>query len=71
MLIAAGSTLAQGTVEIENASVRVLRVKQGPHEKAAGHQHPASVAVYLTNVRHRAVRGKSRGAMRTAIPLKT
>jgi beta-alanine degradation protein BauB len=53
MLIVAGSTLAQGTVEIENAWVRVLRVKQGPHEKTPEHQHPASVAVYLTDVRQR------------------
>jgi len=52
-VLAAGPALAQGTVEIENGWVRVLRVKQGPHEKAAEHQHPASVAVYLTDVRQR------------------
>lgn len=52
-VIAAASALAQGTVEIENAWVRVLRVKQGPHEKAPEHQHPASIAVYLTDVHQR------------------
>ncbi|HSP69300.1 MAG TPA: hypothetical protein VLN48_16350 [Bryobacteraceae bacterium] len=49
--------LAQGTaterVEIENAWVRVWRVKQAPHEKAPEHQHPASVAVYLTDLHQR------------------
>jgi len=43
----------QGTVEIENEWVRVLRVKQGPHEKTPEHQHPASVAVYLTDTHQR------------------
>ncbi|HSP69253.1 MAG TPA: hypothetical protein VLN48_16110, partial [Bryobacteraceae bacterium] len=52
-LIAAASAPAQGTVEIENAWVRVLRIKQGPHEKAPEHQHPASVAVYLTDIHQR------------------
>ncbi len=35
-------------VEIENDQVRVLRISYGPHEKAAMHEHPASVAVFLT-----------------------
>jgi len=52
-LVATGSALAQRAVEIENTWVRVLRVKQGPHEKAGEHQHPASVAVYLTDARQR------------------
>jgi len=52
-LVATGSALAQGAVEIEHTWVRLLRVKQGPHEKAGEHQHPASVAVYLTDARQR------------------
>jgi quercetin dioxygenase-like cupin family protein len=52
-LIAAGSAWAQGTVEIENTWVRVSRVKQLPHEVVPEHQHPASVAVYLTDVHQR------------------
>jgi quercetin dioxygenase-like cupin family protein len=56
-LITTSAILAQGTaterVEIENDWVRVLRVKQGPHEKAPEHLHPASVAVYLTDLQQR------------------
>jgi quercetin dioxygenase-like cupin family protein len=57
-LLAAACLPAQGTtrqaaVEIENAWVRVLRVKQAPHEKSPSHRHPASVVVYLTDVRQR------------------
>ena len=37
------------TVEFENAQVRVLRVKYGPHEKSVMHWHPATVAVFLTD----------------------
>ena len=36
-------------VEIDNPWVRVLRVKEGPHGKMPMHDHPASVAVYLTD----------------------
>ncbi len=36
-------------VEVENDQVRVLRIKIGPHEKAPMHEHPASVAVWLTD----------------------
>jgi quercetin dioxygenase-like cupin family protein len=57
ILIVAGSTLAQGTVEIENAWVRVLRVKVAPREKSPAHTHPASVAVYLTDA-HLRINGK-------------
>ncbi len=35
----------------ENAQVRVLRIKYGPHEKSIMHEHPASVAVFLTENR--------------------
>ena len=49
VLTLAGAAAAQSTVEIDNAWVRVLRVKQAPHEKAPEQQHPDSVAVYLTD----------------------
>src|SRR5438128_11985239 len=37
-------------VEFENAQVRVLRIKYGPHEKSVMHWHPAAVAVLLTDL---------------------
>jgi quercetin dioxygenase-like cupin family protein len=40
---------AHYTVEFENERVRVLRVVYGPHEKSVMHEHPDSVAVYLTD----------------------
>ena len=36
-------------VELENNQVRVLRIHYGPHEKSVMHEHPASVAVFLTD----------------------
>jgi quercetin dioxygenase-like cupin family protein len=36
-------------VELENEQVRVLRINYGPGEKSVMHQHPASVAVFLTD----------------------
>src|SRR5258706_1675183 len=36
-------------VEFENARVRVLRIKYGPHEKSVMHRHPASVAYSVTD----------------------
>ncbi len=38
-------------VELENDQVRVLRVKYGPREKSVMHEHPASVAVMMTDMR--------------------
>ena len=35
-------------VEFENPQVRVLRVTYGPGEKSLMHEHPATVAVFLT-----------------------
>jgi quercetin dioxygenase-like cupin family protein len=35
-------------VEFENESVRVLRISYGPGEKSVMHDHPNSVAVFLT-----------------------
>src|SRR6267378_6431054 len=36
-------------VEFENDQVRVVRITYGPHEKSVMHQHPGSVAVFLTD----------------------
>ncbi len=36
-------------VEFENDRIRVLRVHYGPHQKLAMHEHPAKVALCLTN----------------------
>src|SRR5207247_17561 len=38
-------------VEFENSSVRVLRIKYGPHEKSVMHSHPNSVAVFQSDGR--------------------
>jgi quercetin dioxygenase-like cupin family protein len=35
-------------VVLENAQVRVLRIRYGPHEKSVMHRHPAAVGVFLT-----------------------
>ena len=40
-------------VEIDNAWVRVLRAKLPAHEKVPMHEHPAAVAVYLTDFHER------------------
>ncbi len=37
------------TVEFENAQVRVLHIKYGPHEKSVMHRHPNSVAIFQTD----------------------
>jgi quercetin dioxygenase-like cupin family protein len=37
-------------VELENDQVRVLRITYGPHEKSVMHDHPAAVAVYITDI---------------------
>jgi quercetin dioxygenase-like cupin family protein len=36
-------------VEFENDQVRVLRWTIAPHEKSVMHEHPANIAVYLTD----------------------
>jgi len=36
-------------VEFENSQVRVLRITYGPHEKSVMHEHPANVAIFLTD----------------------
>ncbi len=38
-------------VVFENDQVRVLRITYGPHEKSVMHEHPAGVAVFLTDNR--------------------
>jgi uncharacterized RmlC-like cupin family protein len=37
------------TVESENEQVRVLRIRYGAREKSVMHEHPASVAIFLTD----------------------
>ena len=36
-------------VEFDNDQVRVLRITYGPHEKSVMHEHPDSVAIFLTD----------------------
>ena len=36
-------------VEFENARVRIVRAKYGPHEKSVMHTHPALVAIFQTD----------------------
>ncbi len=57
-LFCAGLALAQDPVQVdpkhhkvefEDNQVRVLRITFGPGEKAPSHEHPAGVAVYLTD----------------------
>jgi quercetin dioxygenase-like cupin family protein len=36
-------------VELENNQVRVLRINYGPGEKSMMHEHPGSVAIFLTD----------------------
>jgi hypothetical protein len=36
-------------VVLNNDQVRVLRAKYGPHEKSVMHEHPASVAVFMSD----------------------
>ncbi len=47
--LAAGALGEEAKVEIDNAWVRVLRVKHPPHAKIAMQQHPAIVTVFLTD----------------------
>ena len=39
------------TVVSENAQVRILKIRYGPHEKSVMHSHPATVAVFLTDAK--------------------
>jgi beta-alanine degradation protein BauB len=43
----------QATIEIDNARVRVWRVKLAPHERLPTRVYPGSVIVYLTNAHQR------------------
>ena len=67
-LAVAASAAAQTTVEIDNAWVRVLRVKQAPHEKSPEQQHPDSVAVYLTDLGQTTRPATSPGSPRAKTP---
>ena len=59
LVFAAETAMAQDPVKVdpkhykvtfENDQVRVLRITYGPHEKSVMHNHPASVAVYITDI---------------------
>jgi quercetin dioxygenase-like cupin family protein len=50
VLSLAVTAVAQDKVEIDNPWVRVLRVNLAPHAKIALRQHPATLAVFLTDV---------------------
>lgn len=45
----------QYKVEMENEQVRVLRIKRPAHAKIPMHEHPAAVAVFLTDLHARVV----------------
>jgi quercetin dioxygenase-like cupin family protein len=47
------TVLASEKVEVDNAWVHVLRVKQAPHEKSEMHERPATVVVYLSDLHER------------------
>ena len=56
LCLAAASARAQDPVKVdakhyqvvlENAQVRVLHIRYGPHEKSVMHRHPAAVALFL------------------------
>jgi quercetin dioxygenase-like cupin family protein len=60
LLVAALPVMAQDAVkvdpqhykiEFENATVRVLRINYGPHEKSVMHSHPNAVAIFQTDGR--------------------
>ena len=62
MFLTAATALAQDPVKVDpkhykveadNAQVRVLRIQYGPREKSVMHDHPAGVAVFLTEGRAR------------------
>ena len=49
---------AHHKVEIDNPQARVLRTTLGPQEKTNAHDHPAGVAVFLTDSTYRITSGK-------------
>jgi quercetin dioxygenase-like cupin family protein len=58
VLLLANGVLAQEATKIEpthyrvafeNENVRVVDIHYGPHERSVMHQHPAGVAVYITD----------------------
>ena len=62
MLLFGNAVLAQDATKVEpshyhvafeNEYVRVVDMHYGPHEKSTMHQHPAGVAVYITQGRFR------------------
>jgi hypothetical protein len=49
LLLALPLAAQESKVEIDNAWVKVLRVKLGPHAKLPAEDHPPSVTVFLTD----------------------
>jgi hypothetical protein len=58
VLLCASVSMAQDPVKVdakhykivsENDQVRVLKIHYGPHDKSVMHEHPNSVAVFLTD----------------------
>ncbi len=49
LLLSAAAFGADSKVEIDNQWVRVLRVKEAPHEKIAAQRHPATLRVFLAD----------------------
>jgi hypothetical protein len=70
LILFAGTAAAQDPykLEIDNQWVRVLRMKQAPHEKTPLLQHPATVIVSLTDSHQKfiAANGKATEVVRKA-----
>ena len=58
IVLAANTALAQDPTKVdanhykvtfENAQVRILKITYGPKEKSVTHEHPNSIAVFLTD----------------------
>lgn len=71
---ASGAVLAQDavkvdpkhyTVLVDNAQVRVLRIRYGPHETSVRHSHPNSVVTYLTDGRIKMLLGNGKTIVQT------
>ena len=54
------------TVLVDNAQVRVLRIKYGPHETSVRHSHPNSVVTYLTDGKIKMLLGNGKTVIQTA-----
>lgn len=55
-------------VILENDQVRVMRVNYSPHEKGSVHNHPNSIAVFLTDATIRIIQADGKTVEITAKP---